>query len=53
MYLSAAEVIKLPKRDRDRILAEAAIMAGKEYRANPVLAGFDAFGDEEFYDAHD
>jgi hypothetical protein len=53
LYLSAAEVMKLPKHDRDRILAEAAILAEKEYRANPALAGFDAFSDEEFYDAHD
>lgn len=53
LYLSAAEVMKLPKRDRDRILAEAAILAEKEYRANPALTDFDAFADEEFYDAHD
>jgi hypothetical protein len=53
LYLSAAEVMKLPKRERARILAEAAILAEKEYRADPALTDFDAFGDEEFYDAHD
>jgi hypothetical protein len=53
LYLSAAEVMKLPKRDRDRILAKAAILAEKEYRAGPALTDFGAFGDEEFYDAHD
>jgi|GEM_PF-3693593 len=53
LYLSAAEVMKLPKRDRDRILAKAAILAQEEYRANPALTDFDAFGDEEFHDAHD
>jgi hypothetical protein len=53
LYLSAAEVMKLPKQDRDRILAEAAIQTEKEYRAGPALTDFDAFGDEEFYDAHD
>ncbi|MBW1677815.1 MAG: hypothetical protein JRJ79_14725 [Deltaproteobacteria bacterium] len=53
LYLSAAEVMKLPKRDRDRVLAEAAILAEKEYRANPALTDFDAFADEEFHDAHD
>lgn len=45
--------MKLPKRERDRILAKAAIQAEKEYRAGPALTDFDAFGDEEFYDAHD
>jgi hypothetical protein len=53
LYLSAAEVMKLPKQDRDRILAEAGIQAEKEYRADPALTDFDAFGDEEFYNAHD
>jgi hypothetical protein len=48
-YLSAAEVMKLPKRDRDRILAKAAIQAEKEYRSGQALTDFDAFGDEEFY----
>jgi Zn-dependent peptidase ImmA (M78 family)/transcriptional regulator with XRE-family HTH domain len=52
-YLSAAEVMKLPKQDRDRILAKAAIQAEKEYRAGPALKDFDAFGDEEFYNAYD
>jgi len=45
--------MKLPKRDRNRILVEAAILAQEEYRASPALTDFDAFGDEEFYDAHD
>jgi len=53
LYLSAAEVMKLPKQERDRILAKAAIQAEKEYRADPTLTDFGAFGDEEFYDAHD
>jgi hypothetical protein len=45
--------MKLPKQDRDRILAEAAIQAEKEYRADPTLTDFDAFSDKEFYNAHD
>jgi hypothetical protein len=53
LYLSAAEVMKLPKQERDRILAEAAIQAEKEYRAGQTLTDFGAFGDEEFYDAYD
>jgi len=53
LFISAAEVMKLPKRERDRIFVKAAIQAEKEYRSGPALTDFGAFGDAEFYDAHD
>ena len=49
LYLFAAEVMKLPNREGDRILAEAAIQSEKEYRAGQALTAFGVFGDEEFY----
>jgi hypothetical protein len=52
IYLPAAEVMKLPKQDRYRIHAKAAIQAEKEYRAGLALTDFDAFSDKEFYNAH-
>jgi Zn-dependent peptidase ImmA (M78 family)/transcriptional regulator with XRE-family HTH domain len=49
-YLSALDVIKLPKSERERILAEAAVAMAKEYESNRELAGFDAFGEKDLYD---
>jgi len=50
LYLSALEVMKLPKPDRERILAEAAALAEKQYKFNRELTDFEAFDEKDFYD---
>jgi len=49
-YISAVEVMKLPQPERDRILAEAATLAEKDYREDGELTGFDAFGEGDLLD---
>jgi hypothetical protein len=44
--LSASEVRKLPKQERDAYLRKAAILAEPEYRSNPDLTDFEAFEEE-------
>lgn len=39
---------KLPVRERDAIL-QAAALAEEEYRNNPELTTFDAFGQDDLY----
>ncbi len=46
---TAAELRKLPAAERDAIMAAAAALAEAEYRANPELTAFDAFGKEDLY----
>lgn len=48
--LSAAELLKLPLEERDRILAAAAAAAEEEYRTNRELTDFEAFGESDLYD---
>ena len=45
--LSAKEVRKLPPAERDAILAAAAAQADAEYRTNPLLTAFEAFGKDD------
>lgn len=46
---TAAELRKLPPEERDAILEAAAVLAEKEYRNNPELTAFEAFGKDDLY----
>ena len=46
---TAAELRKLPPAERDAILEEQAAALADEYRNNPELTAFEAFGDEDLY----
>jgi acyl-CoA reductase-like NAD-dependent aldehyde dehydrogenase len=46
---TAAELRKLPPAERDAILETAAALAEEEYRKNPELTAFEAFGKEDLY----
>jgi hypothetical protein len=46
---TAAELRKLPAAERDAILAAAAARAEEEYRNNPELTAFEAFGKDDLY----
>lgn len=48
--LTAIELLRLPREERDRILATAAEDAADEYRTNPDLTDFEAFGEDDLYD---
>ena len=45
---TAAQLRKLPEKERDAIL-ETAAFAEEEYRNNPELTAFDAFGKEDLH----
>ncbi len=45
--MTAIEVMRLPPPERERVLAEAALQAEREYRSNKDLTAFEAFGKEE------
>ena len=49
-YVSAREIMKLSKADRERIFAASAAAAAEAYAADPDLTDTEAFGEEEFYD---
>jgi acyl-CoA reductase-like NAD-dependent aldehyde dehydrogenase len=46
---TAAELRTLPAHERDAILQAAAEVAEKEYRNNPELTAFEAFGKDDLY----
>ena len=46
---TATELRKLPPAERDAILAEQAAALEADYRNDPELTAFDAFGDEDLY----
>lgn len=46
---SAAELRKLPTSERDAILEAAAAMAEQDYRHDPDLTAFEAFGPNDLY----
>ncbi len=46
---TAAELRRLPPEQRDAILAAAAAEAEEEYRTNPELTAFEAFGEDDLY----
>jgi len=46
---TAAELRKLPPEQRDAILAEAAARAEDDYRNDPELTAFEAFGKDDLH----
>jgi acyl-CoA reductase-like NAD-dependent aldehyde dehydrogenase len=46
---TASELRKLPPEQRDAILAAAAARAEQEYRTNPELTAFEAFGKDDLH----
>ena len=46
---TAAELRKLPPEERNAILETAAALAEEEYRTNPELTAFEAFGKDDLY----
>jgi hypothetical protein len=46
---TAAELRKLPTAERDAIMEAAAALAEEEYRNNPELTDFEAFGKDDLY----
>src|ERR1700689_5489238 len=48
--VTPGELRKMPREQRQAILAEAAVRAEEDYRTNQELTGFDAFSEEELDD---
>jgi hypothetical protein len=48
-WWAPSQVGQLPVEQRDIILEASAAIAEEEYRTNPELACFDAFGEEDLY----
>ena len=48
--MTARELMKLPREERNRILALASLEAEEEYRTNKELTEFEAFGEDDLYD---
>src|SRR5205807_2323811 len=46
---TAAEIRKMPEAERAAILEAAAALAEAEYRNNPELTAFEAFGKDDLY----
>jgi hypothetical protein len=46
---TAAELRKLPPEQRDAILEEAAARAEEDYRSDPALTAFEAFGKDDLH----
>jgi hypothetical protein len=46
---TAAELRKLPPAERDAIMEAAAALAEEEYRNNPELTAFEAFGKDDLH----
>lgn len=46
---TATELRKLPPGERNAVLEAAAALAEEEYRNNPELTAFEAFGKDDLY----
>jgi hypothetical protein len=46
---TAAELRKLPAKERDAIMEAAAALAEEDYRNDPQLTAFEAFGKDDLY----
>jgi hypothetical protein len=46
---TAAELRKLPAAQRDAILTASAALAEADYRNDPALTAFEAFGKDDLY----
>jgi len=51
--MSARHLAKLSKKERRAILETAAALAEKDYRSDPELTAFEAFGEGDLYDETD
>jgi hypothetical protein len=49
---TAAELRKLPPAQRDAIMEAAAALAEEDYRNDPQLTAFEAFGKDDLYGAN-
>ena len=45
--LTLIELLRLPRAQRAKVLAAAAARAEKEYRSNPDLVDYGAFGEDD------
>jgi len=48
-HWTAAELLAMPPAERDAILEAAAAMAESDYRNDPELTAFEAFGPDDLY----
>jgi hypothetical protein len=48
-HRTAAELRKLPPEERDAALEAAAAVAEEEYRTDPALTDFEAFGKDDLH----
>jgi hypothetical protein len=48
--MTSGQLRKMPREERQAILAAAAEMAEQDYRSDKDLTGFDAFSEEELDD---
>ena len=48
-HSTATELLAMPPAQRDAILEAAAAMAEADYRNDPVLTAFEAFGPDDLY----
>ena len=46
---TAADLRRLPPHERDAILTAAAELAEEDYRSDPQLTAFDAFGEKDLH----
>jgi hypothetical protein len=46
---TAAELRKVPSAQRDAIMREAAALAERDYRNDPQLTAFEAFGKDDLH----
>jgi len=49
---TARELLRMPAAERERVLARMAEAAEEEYRTNPELSEFEAFGEDDLYDEY-
>lgn len=49
-YPTPRELMRLPKAERDRILAESAETAATDYAEDSAWRDFEAYGEKDFYD---
>ncbi len=46
---TATELRRLPAAERDAVMSAAALLAEAEYRNDPELTAFEAFGEDDLY----
>jgi len=48
--VTARQLARLSKKERQEVLEAASALAEKDYRGDPKLTAFEAFGEEDFHD---